>query len=206
MLSAESAGATSSVVAVVGTLAGALITAIFAVVVAMVSARSQRRSLQAQLAHASLEAIRDARRVVYAEYLDCFDRWIDLREDVRAFATQRILRHRDGAEVEAHAIDAQRDALRTIEQGLRDEWARSTARLSLVSSADVLVAARELFNWSMAEIQQAWALGHTMPTSNEVQSARSAVYELMRRDIGVLDGERTYRSPMFDLPDADADD
>lgn len=90
--------------AVIGTLAGSLLTGIFASIAAVVSARAQRKNLAAQLEHASLEANREAQRAVYAEFIDCMERWnllaLRIEEEVIAY-DERKRRHKSVKAVEA---------------------------------------------------------------------------------------------------------
>ena len=184
-----------AVIAVVGTLTGALLTAIFAVIVASISARGQRRTIQAQLDHASLEATRDLRRLVYSEYLEYMDRWLNLTEVVSFFVAKTMAQQQGMQHEAGFDADAERSRLEKMQSELGEQWAACIARLSLVSSVDVWVLAGKIMTSYVEEIHHAWSTDDREVYLDVLSPV--PLYDLMRRDIGIVDEKGSYAAPIF---------
>jgi hypothetical protein len=135
-----------ALIAVGGTVLGVGLTGMFGVLLGRQTVNAQKAALDAQLAHATLEAIRTERRAAFADCLDCLERYNLLVVTIdgeleRLGELQANPDESEAADTQTRAIDA----LVELERPLREEWRAALCRVSLLGSAEVEDAGYQLF-------------------------------------------------------------
>jgi hypothetical protein len=183
-------------IAVGGTLLGVLITGVFSVVATASSAKAQREDSVRQLAHMSMEANRVERRKVYAEFIDCLERWRFLSHDVGWFHAGlvpppgAVLDKQGRFHWTPEAIDEddenKRPALELEKRrdDLWDRWREAFGRLQLLASDQVSERASKVFYRYSRKMEDAWA-GDISPEFDEESPTSDDLIGSMRADVGV---------------------
>lgn len=200
--SVNSADYTVALIAVGGTVLGATIASLSAAVMASRSARNQMAALDKQLEHASLQANRDERRRIYANYNECMGRFHELIYSVNEFVLG-VLKEKDpdGTVLGGNFLDSSVGFLSDLEREqvekfnsqsreLLDEWWAIIRTLDLTAGLRVKLLASEIFEMDGWRSDQAWRGGLDAPGEEPYMDKpmnSGMLMKEMRRDLGLVD-------------------
>jgi hypothetical protein len=177
----------------VAALSGALLSGAVAMLSVWIANRAHREQSRREMVHATIEANRNERRRVYADFLDSLTRWRYLSHDFALFAAGVVPESGDIYELvpryqaddfpEVHrpaaiALEAQRDEL-------WDKWRKTLTEVELLGSPMVAQWAKELFQRYSSVFNQAWEKLDLLPGFDDEEPTEEDLLEQMRADLGL---------------------